>query len=89
MLFDILVIGILILSLNRLAEKRITNQRYLDEIDDFKGWKSDEAACRIAGNIRRLNRNKFKGIIYLNYCYLRRTNLVETNLHRAECVNRN
>ncbi len=61
MLFDILVIGIFILSLNRLAEKRIENQRYIDEIDDFRGWRSKEAAYKIAGNIRRLNRNGFKG----------------------------
>ncbi len=63
MLFDILVIGILILFLSKLAEKRIANQRYLDEIDDFRDWESDEAAHRIAGNIRRLNKNRFKGRI--------------------------
>lgn len=70
MLFDILVIGIFILALNRLADKQNQNKRYLDEIDDFRGWKSEEAACRIAGNIRRLNRNRYKGKLILVTCYL-------------------
>ena len=93
MLFDILIIGILILFLNTLAEKRITNQRYLDEIDDFRGWQSDEAAHRIAGNIKRLKRNQYKGYIDLSCCYLNsmdlreaelmKSNLQEANLERA------
>ncbi len=83
MLFDILVIGILILFLNRLAEKRIANQRYEDEIDDFRDWKEMEAAYRIAGNIKRLNKNGFKGRINLGNCYLKDTNLAHTNLNKA------
>ena len=74
MLFDILVIGIFILSLNALAEKRIQkrfeNRRYLDEIDDFRGWESKEAAHRIAGNLKRLKRNGYKGEVDLSKCYL-------------------
>ena len=74
MLFDILVIGIFILSLNTLAErriqKRIENQRYRDEIDDFRGWESEEAAYRNAGNLKRLQRNGYKGKINLKQCYL-------------------
>ena len=80
MLFDILVIGILILSLNKLAEKRIENKRYLDEIDDFRGWKSEEAAYRIAGSIKRLKRNGFKGEINLRNCYLSPADLTQENL---------
>jgi len=83
MLFDILVIGVLILFLNRRAEKRIENQRYLDEIDDFRGWKSDEAAHRIAGNIKRLNRNGYKGKIILANCYLPSIDLYNANLKGA------
>ncbi len=74
MLFDILVIGIFILSLNRLAERRILkraeNQRYLEEIDDFRGWESEEAAYRIVGNLKRLERNRYKGKINLFSCYI-------------------
>lgn len=94
MLFDILVIGIFILSLNRLAEKRIENQRYLDEIDDFRGWNSKEAAYKIAGNIRRLNRNGFKGRINLHECYmhsvdLRKVTLIGANLEKTDLTNAN
>lgn len=83
MLFDILVIGILILYLNRLSENRIRNQRYLDEIDDFRSWKSDEAAHRIAGNVRRLNKNRFKNKINLRDCYLKDINLKGAKLERV------
>ncbi len=80
MLFDILIIGILILYLNILREKRVINQRYIEEIDDFRGWVSQEAAHRIAGNIRRLRRNGFKGSIDLSRCYLQDMDLREVNL---------
>ena len=83
MLFDILIIGVLILFLNRLAEKRITNKKYLDEIDDFRVWKSEEAAHRIAGNIKRLNRDGFKGRINLSSCFLKSADLSEVNLQDA------
>ncbi len=94
MLFDILVIGIFFPSLNRLAEKRIENQRYIDEIDDFRGWRSKEAAYKIAGNIRRLNRNGFKGQINLYDCYLhsvdlRKAILVGANMGKADLTNAN
>ena len=87
MLFDILVIGILILFLNKLAEKRITNQRYIDEIDDFRGWLNKEAAHRIAGNIKRLNRNGFKGKINLSDCFLNSIDLNGINLQEANLDN--
>lgn len=87
MLFDILVIGVFILSLNKLAEKRIENQKYLDEIDDFRGWKSSEAAFRIAGNIKRLNRNRCKSKINLVTCYLSSVDLYGENLRGANLTN--
>ncbi len=84
MLFDILVIGIFILFLNKRAERRIENQRYLDEIDDFRGWESKEAAYRIAGNIKRLKRNGFKGEINLDNCYM--TPIVFTHSDFLKCI---
>jgi len=87
MLFDILVIGVIILFLNRLAEKQIENRRYLDEIDDFRGWKSEEAAHRIAGNIKRLNRNRYKGKINLVLCHLPTVDLYGENLRGANLTN--
>ena len=82
MLFDIAVIGILILWLNNQGEKRRRIHMYIDEIDDFRLWDSEEAAYRTAGNIKRLNRH---GIYDLNLadCYLVRTNLNYVNLSGA------
>jgi len=55
-LFDLLIIGWFLLWLNKIAERRIRNNRYREEIEDYLGWNSPEATLRIAGNIRRLNR---------------------------------
>lgn len=86
MLFDIAIIGVLILWLNKKGEKRLEIQRYKDEIDDFRYWKSEEAMHRIVGNIRRLNK---KGVssIHLNECYLKNANLSGVTLQGAYLVN--
>lgn len=55
-LFDLLIIGWFLLWLNKIAERRIRNNRYREEIEDYLGWRSPEATLRIVGNIRRLNR---------------------------------
>lgn len=79
MLFDIAIIGILIFWLNKIGEQRQRIRTYLDEIDDFRLWTSEEAAFRTAGNIKRLNRH---GITELNLaeCFLARTNLNDAKL---------
>jgi hypothetical protein len=79
MLLDILVIGIFILWLNRSGEKLLEVRRYLEEIDDFRGWDSDEAGYRIAGNVKRLNRNGITNV-QLEECHLVKVNLSSTNL---------
>lgn len=56
MWFDILILGILLTALNVEAEKKRDLQRYNEEIEDFLGWKSEGAAYRVAGNVRRINR---------------------------------
>jgi hypothetical protein len=88
MLFDLLVIGVFVLWLNKLGERRLTIRRYREEIEDFLGWDSDEAMHRIAGNIKRLNR---EGVtkIWLVRAYLPRANLSladlrDTNLRGAQ-----
>jgi hypothetical protein len=57
LLFDIFVFGILIVFFNKMGEKRRNIKRWQEEIDDFRGWNSEEAKFRIVGNIKRLNRN--------------------------------
>ena len=88
MIFDIAVIGILILWLNKSGEKRQRIKTYKDEIDDFRLWKSEEAAFRTVGNIKRLNLHKIYDLNLVN-CYLAKTNLnyailKEANLNSAE-----
>lgn len=88
MIFDIAVIGILILWMNKSGETRLRIKTYKDEIDDFRLWKSEEAAFRTVGNIKRLNRHKIYNI-NLVHCYLSKTNLnycilKESNLNSAD-----
>lgn len=82
MLFDIAIIGILIYWLNERAQTRMSIRTYNDEIDDFRNWKSEEAAFRTVGNVKRLNRHKIHNF-NLSYCYLSQTNLSYTNLQAS------
>jgi uncharacterized protein YjbI with pentapeptide repeats len=79
MIFDIAIIGILLFWLNQNGEKRQRIRTYRDEIDDFRMIESDQAAFRLVGNIKRLNRNKIHEINLVN-CYLARTQLNYINL---------
>jgi uncharacterized protein YjbI with pentapeptide repeats len=69
-LFDLLIIGWFLLWLNKIAERRIRNNRYKEEIEDYLGWNSPEATLRIAGNIRRLNRGGMKSGFRLTEAHL-------------------
>jgi uncharacterized protein YjbI with pentapeptide repeats len=79
MLFDIAIIGILLFWLNQNGEIRQRIRTYQNEIDDFRLWRSEEAAFRTVGNIRRLNRHKIFEINLVN-CHLPKTNLSYVNL---------
>ena len=90
MIFDLWIIGVFILFLNEIERKRNENQKYKDEIDDFRYWESEEAGYRIVGNIKRLNRNNITNID-LNRCFLylaklRKVNLKGANLQEANLV---
>lgn len=94
MLFDILVIGTFIFALQEIGRKKIEKeqiiqkekiererniQRWQEEIEDFRYWESKEAAHRIAGNIKRLNKTSITDI-NLKRCYLVNANLGNANL---------
>jgi BTB/POZ domain-containing protein KCTD9 len=79
MIFDIAIIGILLFWLNQNGEIRQRIRTYKDEIDDFRLLESDEAAFRMVGNIKRLNRHKIHEVNLVN-CYLARTHLSYINL---------
>ncbi len=85
MLLDVLVIGIFLLWLNQKGRSYFEIQRYHDEIEDFRGWRFQEAAFRISGNIKRLNRNGVTGID-LSRCTLRNMDLRAVNLEGAGLV---
>ncbi len=79
MIFDIAIIGILLVWLNKNGEIRQRIRTYKDEIDDFRLWESEEAAFRTVGNLKRLNRHHIYEINLVN-CYLTKTNLNYVNL---------
>lgn len=83
MLLDILVFGVLLLWLNKKREIQLEAKRYVEEIDDFRGWKSEEAVRRIRGNIFRLNRLG-KTDIDLHHCFLKGADLRRANLRGAK-----
>lgn len=86
MWFDILILGIFATVLSSLSERKREIQRYNEEIEDFLGWKSDEAACRITGNIRRLNKLGARPAKLYN-AYLENVNLDKANISNADLNN--
>lgn len=82
MLSDILVIGVLIYWLQERGRKILETQRYKDDIDDFRGWESDEAAHRIRGSIIRLSRHKITQL-NLRKCCLNSIDLSSLNLSKS------
>lgn len=82
MILDIGIIGIFVLWLNKLGDKRAKIRLHEDEIDDFRKWKSKEAMFRITGNIRRLGRLG-KTNVDIRDCFLRKADLSFANLLRA------
>lgn len=88
MLFDILIIGTFIFAIQRMLEnrreKKARIQRWKEEIEDYLGWQEKEAAVRIAGNIRRLNREGIEDEFNLPFAYLK-----GAKLRRAKMKNSN
>ncbi len=84
MVFDLLIIGWFLFWLNKLAERKLKNNRYREEIEDFLGWKSPEATHRIAGNIRRLNRGGVREDIRLTEAFLKGANLAGASLRHCD-----
>lgn len=79
MIFDLLVIGILLVWLNKVGERRLRIRRYQEEVDDFRHWINEEASFRIAGDIKRLNKDGVFSIDLYN-CHLKNVNLNYVNL---------
>ncbi|HEX7070878.1 MAG TPA: pentapeptide repeat-containing protein [Rhodothermales bacterium] len=82
--FDLLIIGWFLLWLNKIAERRLRNGRYREEIDDYLGWKSPEATHRIVGNVRRLNRGGTREKLRLTEAFLAGANLSGSHLRESD-----
>lgn len=92
MLFDLIVIGVFILWLDKKREGKLEIKRYREEIDIYRGWESKEAAYRTSAAIRKLNECNVTDMdlhnVYLDEMNLdgldfRGANLSEASLVRA------
>lgn len=88
LLFDIVLFGVILTFYDDYIRKQQDIKRYLEEIDDYRFWASEEAVIRTMGCIRRLNlANIFD--INLKDCYLKKAMLKESNLGKANLENAN
>ena len=78
LIFDLVVLGILLTIYENINDKKEKINRYSEEIDDFRHWKSDEAKFRIIGNIKRLYDLGVTKFNLMN-CYLKDGDLQEYN----------
>ncbi len=85
LLFDLFVLGILLAIYDQIKEKRRieeekqqTIKRYLEELEDFRYWKSEEAKFRIQGIVRRLVSLDFTKI---DFTYLDLSCVIMPNIH--------
>jgi uncharacterized protein YjbI with pentapeptide repeats len=79
MLIDIFFVGILILWIDNIGKERLERKRYLEIIEDYRYWKSKEAALIISANVKRLVE---KGVrkFNLHNCYLKEVKFKHINL---------
>ncbi|MEM8547631.1 MAG: pentapeptide repeat-containing protein, partial [Pseudomonadota bacterium] len=56
LLFDLLLFGVILMALQHFRQNALERRTYRNELSDFRGWFSPEAAFKNAGNIRRLKR---------------------------------
>lgn len=56
LVFDLLIVGCLLLWFTKLAERKLEIKRYKNEIDDFRLIRgNEEVSARIMGNVKRLS----------------------------------
>ena len=73
LIYDLFVFGI-ILTIYEIRKDRIEKiERYQEELNDFRFWKSEEAKFRIVGLVKRLVNLKVKKI-NLRHCFLENAN---------------
>ena len=92
-LFDIFLFGIIYTVFDFISNKRRLIVGFLNEIEFFKTWESEEASHRIAGNIKLLNNENytkidFTGIklshVNLRGCSLSESYFLETEFYQVD-----
>jgi hypothetical protein len=83
LLFDLLIFGILLTIYEKIRKTEEDKTRYIENIDDLRGWNDKEAGFKIAGNIKRLNR------IGVTEIDLHNCNLFMTDLSKVKLTNSN
>lgn len=71
---DVLLVGVILALFALAQDRRQRILRYLEEIDDFKKWDSEEGRLRILGGVRRLTKLgrtdiDFSGIVLRNVSF--------------------
>lgn len=105
LLFDLFVLGILLAIYDRIKENRRQEEeetsvinRYLEELDDFRPWKSEESKYRIRGIVKRLMTKGYTNIdfryldlkeIELENARLSKAHLLETDFSGAKLIGAN
>lgn len=88
LLFDLLVLGVFVLWLQKLGKLELIVRRYREEIEDYLGWNDERAMYKILANIKRLNRHNITNITlteaFLKNAYLVKADLMEANLEAAD-----
>jgi BTB/POZ domain-containing protein KCTD9 len=88
LLFDLLVLGVFVLWLQRLGRQELTVTRYREEIQDYLGWDDERAMYQIVANIKRLNHYNITDITlseaFLKNAYLVKAHLMKADLRRAD-----
>lgn len=84
-IFDIALLVLFFNWVNKKGEKNRRIESYLNEIEDFRTWHSEEAKYRIIGNIKRLNREGHTKIS-LRDCWFSGSNIPggETDLRNID-----
>jgi hypothetical protein len=88
LLFDLLVLGVFVLWLQKLGRRQLTVMRYREEIEDYLGWNDERAMYKIVANIKRLNNYNITNITlteaFLSDAYLVKADLMEADLAGAD-----
>lgn len=87
-LLDITFFGLLFAIFDALRNKKISIERYLEEIEDYRDLDEKQAAFRLAGIVRRLNKLNVHEID-LYGCNLSETNLINADFRGSSMFGAN